>query len=198
MLSIQDLSRAGLKPTSFDLAEGECIAVQGASGSGKTLLLRAIADLDPNTGSITLDNVPREAIPAPQWRRRVAYVPAEPGWWVDTVAPHFSSWRAAEPMVTALGLPASCSAATVSTLSTGERLRLALVRALALEPRILLLDEPTAALDPQATQAIESLIATRVNAGVGVLWVTHDLGQVGRVASGLIRVAHGSVGSIER
>ena len=198
MLSVQDLHRPGLSSTSFDLAAGECLAVQGVSGSGKTLLLRAIADLDPNTGSITLDDISRDAVPAPLWRRQVAYVPAEPGWWADTVAPHFPIWDKAEPIAAMLGLPASCGEANLSTLSTGERLRLALVRALVLDPRVLLLDEPTAALDPLSTQAIETVITARINAGVGVLWVTHDPAQVGRVANGLIRVEHGSVGNVER
>ena len=55
MLSVSALARPALGPVSFELADGECIAVGGASGSGKSLLLRAIADLDPNEGAVTLD-----------------------------------------------------------------------------------------------------------------------------------------------
>ena len=198
MFSVRDLSRPGLSPVSFNLAEGECLAVQGASGSGKTLLLRAIADLDPNAGSVTLDGSTRESIVAPQWRRRVAYVPAEPGWWAETVAPHFASWSDAEPVAVSLGLSASCQHASLATLSTGERLRLALIRTLVLRPRVLLLDEPTAALDPDATTAVEALIANQLNKGIGVLWVTHDRAQVDRVASGWMLVKGGVVGRVER
>ena len=199
MLSVHDLSRPGLSSVSFDLGRGECIAIQGPSGSGKTLLLlRAIADLDPNLGSIALDGVARDATPGPQWRRRVIYVPAEPGWWADTVAPHFEDWRVAEPLGVSLGLPASCRDASLSKLSTGERLRLALVRALILKPRVMLVDEPTAALDPDAVGAIETLLARYRAEGLGVLWVTHDAAQVDRVADGRMRVANGTVGSVER
>src|SRR3546814_3605199 len=77
MLTVRNLSRSGLEPTSFELAAGECIALRGPSGSGKTLLLRALADLDLNEGEVLLDDTPRSRIPAPRWRRRVGYVAAE-------------------------------------------------------------------------------------------------------------------------
>src|SRR5215831_4060928 len=66
---------------------------------GKTLLLRAIADLDPNDGFVSLDGRDRAAIAAPEWRRLVGYVPAEPGWWADTVGEHFAEWAAASALV---------------------------------------------------------------------------------------------------
>lgn len=198
MFSVRDLSRPGLSPVSFDLARGECLAIQGASGSGKTLLLRAIADLDPNDGSITLNGVARGSIPAPQWRRRVAYVPAEPGRWADTVAAHFADWHDAEPLAGAIGLSPSCRDALLSTLSTGERIRLALVRTLVLDPAILLLDEPTGALDTETARAVETLIARRRSEGVGVLWVTHDSAQVRRVAGGWMAVENGIIGPVKR
>ena len=95
MLVVRDLTRDGLAPASFTLDDGECIAVRGASGSGRTLLLRAIADLDPNEGVVTLDGAERMAMPAPEWRRKVTYMAAEPGWWADTVEQHFTDWTAA-------------------------------------------------------------------------------------------------------
>ena len=56
------------------------------------------ADLDPNDGRVTLNGEDRALIPAPLWRRRVAYVPAEPGWWADTVGEHFDNWPNALPL----------------------------------------------------------------------------------------------------
>src|SRR5262245_20010810 len=104
MLTVGTLKRLH-DSVSFELADGECIALQGPSGVGKSLLLRAIADLDPNEGSINLDGTPREAMPAPVWRTKVTYVAAEPGWWADTVQEHFIAWDKALTLAERLGLP---------------------------------------------------------------------------------------------
>jgi putative ABC transport system ATP-binding protein len=184
LLSVRDLRRLHLA-ASFDLHTGECVVLRGASGSGKTQLLRAIADLDPNEGTVLLDGTPRRTVAGPAWRRLVAYVAAEPGWWADTVGGHFADWAAAAPLVERLGLPAACGAWPIQRLSTGERQRIALVRALASGrppgPRVFLLDEPTAGLDGIAAAAVEALIAERRAAGAGVVWVTHDAVQAERV-----------------
>ncbi len=193
MLSVSALARPELEPVSFELADGECIAIGGASGSGKTLLLRAIADLDPNDGAVRLDGAAREAMPAPEWRRQVVYVAAEPGWWRDTVGGHFADWAAARDLVAATGLPDDCHAWPIARLSTGERQRLGLVRALALEPRVLLLDEPTSGLDDAATEAVEGLIRARLAAGASALWVTHDAQQGRRLARRALVCAGGAV-----
>jgi putative ABC transport system ATP-binding protein len=78
-------------------------------------------------------------------------------------------------------------------MSTGERLRLALVRALMVRPKVLLLDEPTAALDAASAAAVESLISSRMQAGVAVLWVTHDEAQAKRIARRRLVVEAGRV-----
>src|SRR5690348_15282282 len=103
MLTVDTLRRLHLS-ASFKLNDGECIALQGPSGVGKSLLLRAIADLDPNEGTVKLDGTQREAVPAPLWRKQVTYVAAEPGWWADTVQEHFTAWDRAIPLVERLGL----------------------------------------------------------------------------------------------
>ncbi len=193
MLQISNLSAPGLLTASFTLATGECIALRGPSGAGKTLLLRAIADLDPNSGSVLLDGVDRKTIPAPTWRRRVGYVPAEPGWWADSIGEHFSDWPSVLSLVQRLGLPGGAKEWPVAQASTGERARLALVRALAATPVVLLLDEPTAALDAAAAAAVEALIAERVSGGLSVLWVTHDTAQAARVAKRALFVEAGEV-----
>jgi putative ABC transport system ATP-binding protein len=120
-------------------------------------------------------------------------VPAEPGWWADTVAEHFSEWTAALALVRDLGFPEQAKDWPIARLSTGERLRLALVRALMVRPKVLLLDEPTAALDPASVAAVEALITTRVRAGLAVLWVTHDAEQAKRIAHRLLVVTSGQV-----
>jgi len=193
MLSVTDLTRLELGPLSFSVEAGECLALRGPSGAGKSLLLRAIADLDPNEGRVSLDGESREDMPAPDWRRRVAYLAAEAGWWADTVADHFADWQAARPLVEALGLTADCGDWPVARLSTGEKQRLALVRSLLMEPRALLLDEPTSGLDPDAIERVEALIRARQEAGVSVLWVTHDRAQARRVARRWLEIENGQL-----
>jgi len=193
ILQICDLRTNLLKPASLSLSAGECLAVQGPSGAGKTLLLRAIADLDPNQGVVRLGGRDRSTIAGPEWRRLVGYVPAEPGWWADTVGAHFGEWTAALPLLRDLGFPEEAKAWPIARLSTGERLRLALIRALTVWPQVLLVDEPTAALDRAAVETVESLIATRVRAGLAVLWVTHDTEQAKRIAHRLLVVKDGQV-----
>jgi len=193
LLSVRDLRTTVLKPASFSLAVGECIAIRGPSGSGKTLLLRAITDLDPNEGVVSLAGRDRATMTGPDWRRLVGYVPAEPGWWADTVGEHFADWSAALAVARQLGFAEDARSWPVARLSTGERLRLALVRALMVGPKVLLLDEPTAALDPASVSAVETLIAAWRRAGLGVLWVTHDEGQAARVAAQRLVVSRGQV-----
>ncbi len=191
MLTVRDLRRAGLGPVSFGIAAGECVALMGPSGAGKTLLLRAIADLDPNEGEVALDGVRREAVPAPRWRRMVTYLAAEAGWWADRVAAHFEDPAAAVPLVRAMGLEAAALEWPVERLSTGERQRLALARVLVREPRAMLLDEPTSGLDRAAAEAVEGLLRRRLAAGAAILLVTHDPGQARRLARRRLAIAAG-------
>lgn len=167
------------------------MSIQGPSGSGKSLLLRALADLDENTGQVSLDGASCGAMPATRWRRLVAYVPASSGWWADRVDVHFDDWNRIAPTVHRLDLPASCGAWSVDRLSTGERQRLALARALELNPRVLLLDEPTSGLDDAAAAAVESMIDERRTDGTGIIWVTHDKAQAARVATRHFTMAKG-------
>jgi phosphate-transporting ATPase len=182
MLTVQNLSRPGLEPTSFELAGGECIALRGPSGAGKTLLLRALADLDPSDGEVLLDGSPRSRIPAPQWRRRVGYVPAEPGWWSERLDEHFQDWASQAGPARRLKIASSVAGRRVSQLSTGERQRLALLRALEHRPEVLLLDEPTGPLDDESTAAVEALLREKQANGLALFWVTHDKRQAERVA----------------
>lgn len=191
MLTIRGLRREGLEPVDLDLDGGECVAVMGPSGAGKTLFLRAVADLDPNTAEVILDGVDRAALPAPAWRRRVTYVAAEPAWWADAVGEHFAERAAAAPLVAALDLPPDVFDWPVDRLSTGERQRLGLARALVQAPAVLLLDEPTASLDDDARDRVEALLRQRLADGVAILAVTHDREQARRLATRALRFSKG-------
>jgi ABC-type iron transport system FetAB ATPase subunit len=184
VLRVEHLQAALLPPLSFEVATGECLAVEGPSGAGKTRLLRAIADLDPAPGQVFLGGAERNEMPAPVWRRSVRYCAAEPAWWSDTPRDAFAPAPAArvERLLHALGLNLAVLDRSVAALSTGERQRLALARALLDEPQVLLLDEPTAALDPQAAALAEELIRYQTLAGRCVILVSHDHGQIERLA----------------
>ncbi|MEO8420959.1 MAG: ATP-binding cassette domain-containing protein [Hyphomicrobium sp.] len=195
MLRVDRLQVAGLPPLSFEVPDGECLAVEGASGAGKTLLLRAIADLDAAGGDVTLDGEERRELPPQEWRRRVRYCAAEPAWWCDTprecLAP---AHPRIDRLLQSLDLDASLLDRPVAMLSTGERQRLALVRALLDEPKVLLLDEPTGALDPQSTALTEELIRFQLLSGHSVLLVSHDKAQVERLAHARLLLAKANGG----
>jgi ABC-type lipoprotein export system ATPase subunit len=172
-------ARAG--PFDLALPAGACLTITGPSGAGKSLMLRMIADLDPHDGDAWLDGQSCAAMRGHEWRRQVVYGAAEAGWWLDTVGAHF----AAIPHQDAahLGLRADIFGQSVASCSTGERQRLALLRALALRSPVLLLDEPTGALDPQAVTQAETLIRQRLTDGTTVIMVSHDPAQANRLGT---------------
>ena len=188
MLDVIDLCRPGTPPVNFHLDAGECLAVQGPSGAGKSVLLRAIADLDPALGRVTLNGQDRNSFTGPQWRQHVGYVPAEPGWWADTIGAHFKVTDTVRDLMGRLALDQSLLNKPVIQASTGERTRLALVRALCIAPQVLLLDEPTSALDHTNTLAVEALIADFQRKGLAVVWVTHDPAQADRISNRCLKI----------
>ncbi len=191
MLTVRNLAVKGIAPFDLDIEAGECVALTGASGSGKTLVLRAIADLDLNLGEVALDGTRRATIAAPDWRRRVTYLAAEPGWWEDRVAAHFPNGDATAPLLDALGLPHALLGQSVATASTGERQRLALIRLLLLDPRVLLLDEPTSGLDGDAAERVEAILRERLAGGAAILLVTHDPRLADRLAHRRLHIRDG-------
>jgi len=185
-LRLQGIQPLGLAPVDLTVGADERVFISGASGAGKSLLLRAVADLDPHPGEAYIGDTPRSILAAPDWHRRVALLPAEPGWWAETVGEHMP---ACEPLgrldlLGQLGFDADVLRWQVSRLSTGERQRLALARLLTLRPEALLLDEATANLDPVNRDRAEALI-TDYQAGqdAAVLWVSHDPDQRRRLGS---------------
>jgi len=181
MLEINALTRLHIGPINLSLADGEVIAITGPSGSGKSVLMRAIADLDPNEGSLRTQSGARAEMPAPAWRRKVAYLPAESGWWADTVSEHFEKPNEAD--LASLGLSPKAMSWEVARLSSGERQRLAFLRLLEHAPDVLLLDEPTAPLDAHNTALFEARLTHCIASGVSVILVTHDPAQSARVAN---------------
>ena len=191
-LRIERLATELIGPVSFDIAAGERLALMGASGAGKSLLLRAIVDLDPSTGNITLGAQTRADMPASEWRKRVALVPAESGWWADRVRDHFPPNLDATKLLAKLGLGDAIEW-DITRLSSGERQRLAIARALCRKPLALLLDEPTASLDDHATGLVEDLIRQCCGDGMALLLVTHDRPQAERMAKRLLRMSDGRI-----
>lgn len=210
MLRIEKLKADPLPALSFEIADGQCLAVEGPSGSGKTRLLRAIADLDPAHGRVFLDGIERAEFTAPEWRKRVRYCTAEPAWWTDTPragiaigAPGAGRMgedaavidKRLQRLLSTLGLSVQLLDRPISGLSTGERQRLALVRALLDEPKVVLLDEPTASLDGASAALVDELVRYLLLAGRCVILVSHDPRQVERLAHMRLQLTGGQPGS---
>ena len=196
------LSRGGkrvLRDLSVRIPPGAtCVA--GPSGSGKSTMLRLLDRLsDAESGTVRYRGADvRERDPL-ELRREVVLVPQLPALLEGTVADNvrFAAGLAdLEPDVERLldlaGLASDFADRDGAKLSVGEQQRAMLARALALEPRVLLLDEPTSALDPDTTRAIEATLAgLRERLEIDVVWVTHDLDQARRVSEWLVRIEAG-------
>ena len=180
------------------LHRGERLALVGANGSGKTTLLRLLHGLVPCSGERTLHAGGTPAVP------RVAMVFQRPfllslsAWqnlrialWLSGVPRSGRDARAAVAM-RRVGLEAVAQR-PARELSGGQQQRLALARAWALRPDLLLLDEPTASLDPSAKREVEALIEEIAADGVTLVMSTHNLGQAKRLAS---RVAYLEAGRL--
>lgn len=193
MLRVEHLKVGSLPALSFSVSDGECLAVEGPSGSGKTRILRAIADLDPIDAQLFLDGVERREMSAADWRKAVRYAAAEPGWWSDTPRDSFPNIASHEVRVSrllaAVGLDEDVLERPIAMLSTGERQRIALVRALADEPKVLLLDEPTGALDVGSAALVEELLRFQLLAGRSILIASHDPAMIGRLSHARLQLA---------
>ena len=207
-LRLQRLHPRMLAPVDLTVAAGGLVFVSGPSGAGKSLLLRSVADLDPNEGDAFVGELARSGLSAPEWRRRVGLLPAESGWWDETVGAHFPApgqqtgvdpaggEKQSDPidLLRQLGFDADVLAWTVSRLSTGERQRLALARLLANAPEALLLDEATANLDPSNRERVEAAVDDyRLHHSAAVLWVSHDPEQRARLSDRSLVIRDGQL-----
>jgi putative ABC transport system ATP-binding protein len=176
-------------------------ALLGPSGSGKSTLLRLLNRLaDPDEGSVRFHGTDVRELDPLELRRRVGLVPQlpapVPGTVADNVAfgPRLRGEEVdPEPPLRLAGLDRSFAERDALRLSVGEQQRVMLARALALEPEVLLLDEPTASLDSAATGAVEE--ALQGLHGVSLVLVTHDRGQAERLAERTMKLEAGRVTS---
>lgn len=186
-LQLHQVAVGALSGVDLCIAPGEVVCLSGASGSGKSRLLKAVADLEPHQGDIRLDGKSHHSLAANDWRAQVMLVPAESQWWHDRVGEHFTAVDA--QALAALGFDKAVLDWSVARLSSGEKQRLALLRALARKPRALLLDEPTANLDADNIQRVEAFLKDWIQAHQApALWVAHDPQQIARVADRQLRI----------
>lgn len=183
-------NRAILKGITLDVLQGRCLVIMGANGAGKSQLLRVLHGLaDPDQGNVLWQGHPLDKTA----RERQAMVFQRPVLLRRSVAANLrfalnrrgmTRTQRNQRVDEALGMARLQDRADrpARTLSGGEQQRLAIARALIVRPDLLLLDEPTASLDPASTQAVEDMINAARLAGVTAVLVTHDAGQARRLA----------------
>ncbi|MBL6722266.1 MAG: ATP-binding cassette domain-containing protein [Planctomycetes bacterium] len=184
-LEAQALTREPwLRAVDLNLDRGELAVLRGPSGSGKSLLLRALADLDPrDAGSLRLDGVDAREVPPGRWRRQVRLVAQRPPALAATVRGVLdlaAELAGASRMEVPPGL---AEAQPVARLSGGEAQLLALWSALRGPAEVLLLDEPTSAMDPELAARAEGWVRDWARGGGAVLWVSHDAGLAARLGA---------------
>lgn len=199
-LGLQGQGRWIWRGLELAMAAGERVALTGPSGSGKTTLMRALAGLVPLTeGELVLEQRPLQHWSMPEYRSRIAYLAQRPelgdGDTVQAVLSAPFSYRChrnqdyphslIEQALHQLGHDSGFLQRPVGTLSGGEQQITALLRLLALQPALLLLDEPTAALDPRAALAVEQLLDAwqRDTPGRAWVWSSHDSDQITRMCA---------------
>jgi len=200
--------RAALEAVDFAVDAGEFVALIGPNGAGKTTFLRVLAGLRaPETGAVLFEDAPLAAADRRRLARSVAYLPQNaPVHWPLTVRrlaalgrlPWLDAWRPAgaeDARAIDAALARTDMAAfedrPVTTLSGGERLRALLARALAGAPRVLLADEPVAALDPFHQLQVMEILRDIARGGGAAVAVLHDLTLAARFCDRLVLLAGG-------
>ena len=217
MLQAFNLTRTSDRHTLLDNASvavnaGERIALTGASGSGKTVLLRALALLDPiDSGTVQWNGADIDDADVPRFRSRVMYLHQQPAAREGTVESvlkepfqlqiHQERAFFRQQIVgwlDQLGKSKSFLNQSHVDLSGGESQIVALLRAMQLNPNVLLLDEPTSALDAETTHKVESLLVdwVRTTDDRAFLWITHDVQQAERISNRAIRIVDGRLEAV--
>lgn len=203
-----------LRDASITVCGGDAIAVVGASGSGKTLLLRALAMLDPiDEGEIIWRGNSIAARDVPGFRRQVIYLHQRPALLEGTVEESLrmpfqfqihvnSAFNRvyASSLLSSVGRDGTFLSRQTHDLSGGEAQIVALIRALQLNPSVLLLDEPTASLDGASTEVIEQFVLKWHNECQlerALVWVTHNREQAGRIANRMVEMDSGRLSGKE-
>ncbi len=199
LLSLKDVSMQlggvqALQAANFSIAQGEAVALVGANGSGKSTLLRLMHGLlAPTQGSIYQADLKRQAFVFQKpWMLRTTVLAnvALAAWlrgfsWAD-------ARQAASTALQQVDL-ADLAQRPARTLSGGQQQRLAVARACVSKPQLLLLDEPTASLAPASKRELEQLMALFKSQGTTLVFASHNLGQVKRLASRVIALDQGRV-----
>src|SRR3954469_17158982 len=179
-LTVRRGDRVVLSDVSLAAPRGQVLALVGASGAGKSTLLRCLTRLaEPDSGRIDLDGQDVRTVAPEVLRRRVALVAQAPVMLPGTVADNLAyglvSPRddARDAALAAAGLDPSFLPRVAKALSGGERARVALARALTRDPDAILLDEPTAALDPDTARVIVRTVAALARRDLAVFFATH-------------------------
>lgn len=193
-----------LKNIDLDVRLGEVMGLLGPSGSGKSTLLRCLNRIiEADSGKIDYKGKDLKGYPPNELRKEVVLVPQESVMFSGTVfenvayGPSIDGNPEREHILNCLrdaGLSSEYADREAEKLSGGEKRRVALARALALKPEVLLLDEPTSGVDPKKKEEVEeSILNFSSKRDLTVIWVTHDVGQARRVSTRIANLREGKI-----